>query len=124
MINVIAIFIGGGIGSVLRYLTCVVMLQCFNTSLPAATFVVNFVGSLILGLLFAIFVDRPEINPALKVALTVGFCGGLTTFSTFSFELFEMIRNAEFIQAIVYTLLSVIICIVAVSLGVYLAKFI
>lgn len=69
------------------------------------------------------FVEKFQVHPALKFALTVGFCGGLTTFSTFSLELFEMIQNSYFLQAFLYVLFSVIIGIIAVYLGGYFAKF-
>ena len=70
------------------------------------------------------FVQKSDLSPALKLALTVGFCGGLTTFSTFSLELFEMVKNAQYLHAFVYAILSVIICLIAVTVGVYCAKII
>ena len=116
MLNFIAVFIGGGIGSLLRYLT--------GLYLPFPTFVVNIAGSFILGILFGIFVDKPEVNQGLKLALTVGFCGGLTTFSTLSFQLFELIKMNEFVNCLIYAMISLIIGVIAVSAGVYCAKFI
>ena len=95
-----------------------------SVNLPVATFAVNIVGCFILGLLFAFFIDRPEINTPLKLALTAGFCGGLTTFSTFSLELFEMLKNAQYMQVFVYLILSLIIGLLAVWIGVSCAKFI
>ncbi len=119
MWNLLAVFIGGGIGSVLRFATGEFMLKNFQINLPLATFGVNIIGGFLIGLLFAVFINKPEINPAIKFALTAGFCGGLTTFSTFSLEMFEVIKNAQFVQAIAYAFLSVIICIAAVAVGVY-----
>jgi CrcB protein len=124
MLNLIAVFIGGGFGSVLRFLTGEFMLKNLHLNLPLATFLVNIAGGVLIGFLFAVFVDKPQINPALKFALTAGFCGGLTTFSMFSLELFEMVKNAQFVHAIAYAFLSVIICFAAVSTGVYCAKFV
>ena len=82
MFNIFAIFLGGGLGSVLRYLA--------NLYIPMPTLFVNILGSFIIGFLYVILVDKVEISNQLKLALTVGFCGGLTTFSTFSLELFKM----------------------------------
>ena len=124
MQNVIAVFLGGGIGAVLRYLTGVFAVRFLSVNLPVATFAVNIVGCFILGLLFAFFIDRPEINTPLKLALTAGFCGGLTTFSTFSLELFEMLKNAQYMQVLVYLTLSLIIGLLAVWVGVCCAKLI
>ncbi len=124
MQNVIAVFLGGGIGAVLRYLTGFFAVRFLSVNLPVATFAVNIVGCFILGLLFAFFIDRPEINTPLKLALTAGFCGGLTTFSTFSLELFEMLKNAQYMQVLVYLTLSLIIGLLAVWVGVCCAKLI
>lgn len=122
MLNVISIFIGGGIGAVLRYLTGLYMIKTLHFNIPVATFSVNIAGSFILGFLFVMFIEKTQIPTALKFALTIGFCGGLTTFSTFSLEVFEMIRNAQIINAIIYLLLSVILCISACAIGVYFAR--
>lgn len=124
MQNVIAVFLGGGIGAVLRYITGFFAVRFLSVNLPVATFAVNIVGCFILGLLFAFFIDRPEINTSLKLALTAGFCGGLTTFSTFSLELFEMLKNAQYMQVLVYLTLSLIIGLLAVWVGVCCAKLI
>lgn len=122
MLNIMAVFLGGGMGAVTRYLTGLIMMRNLNVSLPASTFFVNIIGSFLIGFLYILFVDKPEVNPAVKFALTVGFCGGLTTFSTFSLEMFEMLKNAQFLQAVIYALLSVIICIISVWIGVCIAK--
>ncbi len=122
MQNVIAVFLGGGIGAVIRYMTGLLMLRYSHLNLPFSTFIVNIAGSFIIGFLYVLFIDKPEINPAVKMALTVGLCGGLTTFSTFSLELFEMLGNQRFSLAFSYTLISVILCLTAVSLGAILCK--
>ena len=124
MLNLLAVFLGGGLGAATRYLTGFYMTKVLTVNLPAATFSVNVTGSFLIGFLYILFIEKTDLSPALKLAITVGFCGGLTTFSTFSIELFEMIKNAQFIQAFVYALLSVIICLLAVTVGVYCAKII
>ena len=124
MQNVLAVFLGGGAGAVLRYLTGVLALRYLSVNLPAATFAVNIAGCFILGVLFAVFVDRPEVNTSLKLALTAGFFFFLTTFSTFSFEMFEMLKNAQYLQVSVYLILSLAAGLAAVWIGVSCAKFV
>lgn len=124
MIKVLSVFLGGGLGAVARYLAGLLMLKNMSFNLPLSTFFVNLTGGLIIGFLYAFFIDKPQVNSVIKLALTVGFCGGLTTFSTFSLEIFEMIKNAQFLLAFTYVVLSVIVCVTAVFIGVYFAKLI
>ena len=124
MLNLIAIFLGGGIGAVSRFLISLNLTKIYNINLPIATFLVNIIGSFAIGFLYILFMGKTDLTPALKFALTVGFCGGLTTFSTFSLELFEMISHQQFMQAAIYALLSVLVCLVMTGIGVYCAKLI
>lgn len=124
MLNLIAIFLGGGIGAVSRFLISLNLTKIYNVNLPIATFLVNIIGSFAIGFLYILFMGKTDLTPALKFALTVGFCGGLTTFSTFSLELFEMISHQQFMQAAIYALLSVLVCLVMTGIGVYCAKLI
>lgn len=122
MLNVAAVFAGGGLGAVLRYLTGVYFLKHFNINLPVATFTVNIIGCFILGFLYILFINKTDWNSAAKLALTAGFCGGLTTFSTFSVEVYEMVRTANYLNAILYVVLSLIVGLAAVMIGAYFAK--
>lgn len=122
-LNILAIFIGGGTGAVARYAAGLFCLCFLKTNLPVATFFVNIIGCFIIGFIYIFFMEKLNVHPAVKLALSAGFCGGLTTFSTFSLELFEMIRNSQFLHAVLYILFSVIIGIIAVCLGGYFAKF-
>ena len=124
MLNLLAIFLGGGIGAVSRYLISLNLAKNFEINLPVSTFLVNVIGSFIIGFLYILFIEKADITPAVKLALTVGFCGGLTTFSTFSLELFEMIGNNQFFHAFSYIILSVIICIIMTAIGAYFAKLV
>lgn len=124
MLNFFAIFLGGGIGAVSRFLITLNLTKIYNVNLPIATFLVNIIGSFAIGFLYILFMGKTDLTPALKFALTVGFCGGLTTFSTFSLELFEMILHQQFMQAAIYALLSVLVCLVMTGIGVYCAKLI
>lgn len=122
MLNVFSIFIGGGIGAVIRYLVGLLYMHVLKINLPAATFCVNLIGCFILGFLYVLFIEKTQLPTTLKLALTVGFCGGLTTFSTFSLEIFEMVQNLHYIQALIYIITSLVLGVLAVFLGGYLCK--
>lgn len=123
MLNVLAIFIGGGLGSLTRY-GIAIWLKSASISFPFATLTVNIIGSFILGFAAAMFWKEAHLHTTLKLAITVGFCGGLTTFSTFSWETFDMIKNGETLLACIYAILSVLVCIIAISFGAFLSKYV
>lgn len=123
MLNVLAIFIGGGLGSLVRY-GISVLLRMHSMNFPFATLTVNIIGSLILGFTAALFWNKAHLNDTLKIAITIGFCGGLTTFSTFSWETFDLIKNGETFLAIFYIFISVFVCVSAISLGAFLSKYV
>lgn len=123
MLNVLAIFIGGGLGSITRYGISIIM-RAYSLNFPLATLSVNIIGSLILGFVAALFWKETHLHTTLKLAITVGFCGGLTTFSTFSWETFDLIKNGEYLLAGIYAVVSVLVCVLAISLGAFLTKYV
>lgn len=122
MQNIIAVFIGGGFGAVLRYLSGIYFSNILKITFPISTLFVNILGCFILGILYIYLIEKVELSPAIKLALTVGFCGGLTTFSTFSLEIYNMIQNSQILYAIIYMLLSLVLGITAVIIGGYICK--
>ena len=121
MKNMLLVFLGGGIGSALRYLVSTFFVLSAN-AFPMATFMVNIIGSLLIGILMAIFLDHSGVQENWKLLLITGFCGGFTTFSAFSKESFMMIQNQQWPTLALYILLSILVCIGATALGFYLAK--
>ena len=116
--NVLCVFFGGGTGSVLRYL---VGLWIGSTAFPWATFAVNAVGSLAIGL-FGGLAARFGWGEALRLSLVVGLCGGFTTFSTFSKESLALIEGGSYGLFSLYVAGSVALGIAATALGFWLAK--
>lgn len=109
--------IGGAIGSVMRYLLGVVSTHYFKGTFPIATFITNFLGCLIIGLLIGYFGKNNEINPQLKLLLITGFCGGLTTFSTFAAENVQLLENGNYGLLFANVAGSVVLGIGGVILG-------
>lgn len=122
MLNIISVFIGGGIGSVLRHLVNITFgktVLCQNCALPLATLSVNITGSFLLGFIYAVIAQKTGFPPAVKLALSVGFCGGLTTFSTFSVEAFDLLKNGEILACAGYISASVVFCLIMTGIGIY-----
>jgi len=108
---------GGFIGSILRYLVSKLNLYWHFLSLPIGTLSVNILGSFIIGLLVGVSTKSEIISPDLRLFLMVGFCGGFTTFSSFSNENMMLIQNGQIFTAILYTGLSIFLGFIAVYLG-------
>lgn len=109
--------LGGFVGTCCRFLTNRMYLVFFKTTLPLATFTVNVLGCLILGLIMGLMNRAGIISPKVNALLVVGFCGGFTTFSTFSYETFNLGFNGEAFVSLMYVLCSVIAGLIAVWMG-------
>lgn len=117
--SLLFVFIGGGLGSSLRFF---VSLWLNNEGIKwVPTMTVNVVGCLLLGAVLALN-DKSQLSESLFLVLAVGFCGGLTTFSTFSAELYFLIKQTAYLQAIYYFLLSSVLGITAVLLSYQIAR--
>ncbi|AHM72851.1 fluoride efflux transporter CrcB [Yersinia hibernica] len=92
--TLLAVFIGGGVGSVARWLVSM-KLNNFSPNIPLGTLIVNLVGAFIIGLTLALFTRMAHIDPTWKLLITTGFCGGLTTFSTFSVEVVYLLQDGK-----------------------------
>jgi CrcB protein len=99
MLNLAAIFVGGGAGSVARYLTMVGCGRLCGTEFPWGAVVVNVVGSFIMGVLVELFARVWSAGEAMRVLLTVGFLGGYTTFSTFSLDVALLVERGATVAA-------------------------
>jgi CrcB protein len=108
---------GSALGGVLRFLMVPWAQRFFATGFPGGTLVVNLVGSLVIGLVLRLAVEPAVISPETRVFLTVGICGGFTTFSAFSAESMELVQSGQYARAGLYILASVSFCLIASFTG-------
>ena len=121
MKSFLLVFLGGGLGSALRYLVASAMNQ-YSKVLPFGTFTVNILGCLLIGMILGYAQKENTLTSNQILLLATGFCGGFTTFSAFANENLELIKNGEIFNFSIYTIGSVLIGISAVYIGFYLTN--
>jgi len=115
------VFLGGGLGSGLRYLVTIALNQ-YSKVLPFGTFTVNILGCLLIGLILGYAQKENTLTSNQTLLLVTGFCGGFTTFSAFANENLELIKNGEIFDFSMYSISSIVVGIVAVFVGLYFSK--
>lgn len=119
MPNTLLIFLGAGLGGVIRYWVSNFIYFLLGKNFPYGTLVVNVSGCFLMGLLFIVLLERFNgIGSELRALLLIGFLGGYTTFSSFSMETFNLFENGDWLNATLNILLSVLLCILAIWAGV------
>ncbi len=114
----VAIAAGGALGALFRYWMSIGVHRFAGGDFPYGTLTVNVAGSLLMGALYVLFIERMDVDPIWRGALLIGLLGAFTTFSTFSMETLNLVENGEPLKALANVLASVILCIVACWVGV------
>ena len=121
MKHILLVFVGGGFGSVLRFIIGK-YLNNIEIGIPFGTFAANILGSLFIGIVLGLAVKSNTLSQSQVFLLASGFCGGFTTFSTFAYENFVFLKSGDFTSFTIYTLTSFIFGFLAVFVGMFLVK--
>lgn len=115
----LAVIIGGSVGCIIRWLLAVRLNSLFP-SLPPGTLIVNLAGGLIIGMGLGWSLRYPDLDPAWKLLLMTGLCGGMTTFSTFSLEVFSFLQCGNYLWAFTSILVHVMGSVLMTALGFFI----
>ena len=121
-LNLLAVIVGGGIGAATRYSVTIWATKYWGLSFPTGTLIVNIVGCFIIGFFMVVATERWILNPRWCLLVGTGFLGGLTTFSSFTYETTKLFADAEFVFAALNVLANVVVGLIATWAGIYLAK--
>ena len=121
MKSMLLVFLGGGFGSVLRYIIGK-YLNSTDGGIPYGTFAANILGSLLIGIILGLAAKNDTLTQNQTLLLATGFCGGFTTFSTFAYENQVFLKSGDFTSFAIYTIASFIVGFLAVFFGLYLVK--
>ncbi|PWH83060.1 fluoride efflux transporter CrcB [Algibacter marinivivus] len=121
MKQLLLVFVGGGFGSVLRYVIGKYLNSAEN-GIPYGTLAANILGSLLIGIILGLAAKNDALSQNQTLLLATGFCGGFTTFSTFAYENHVFLKSGDFTSFAFYTIASFVIGFLAVFAGIYLVK--
>ena len=119
---ILAVALGGAIGSVARYLVGIGSGKLFGFNFPWGTLIINIVGSMLIGTFAGMFAFKWDLPQSLRIFLTVGICGGFTTFSTFSLDTYYLIERGELAAAGFYVVASVVFSVVGLVAALHLIR--
>ena len=119
---ILAVAAGGAFGSVMRYLVGIASGRLFGTNFPWGTLIINVTGSFLIGAFVGLFATKWDLPQAALIFLTVGICGGYTTFSTFSLDAWVLIERGQSIASYAYMLASVVLSVAALIAALQLVR--
>lgn len=124
MLKIVAVAAGGSIGATARYLVSVWAAERFGAGFPYGTLIVNVIGCFIIGVFMTMTTERFIVSPYWRLLITVGFVGGLTTFSSFSYETFRLLEDSDMIMALYNIGLNLLLGFLATWVGIGVARLI
>jgi CrcB protein len=119
---ILAVAAGGALGSVARYLVGIASTKAFGLAFPWGTLIVNIAGSFLIGAFVELFALKADLPQEVRVFLTVGICGGFTTFSTFSLDAYVLMERGEWMPAVAYVIGSVLLSVLGLVAGLYVVR--
>lgn len=119
---ILAAAAGGALGSVARYLVGIESGKLFGTDFPWGTLIINVTGSFLIGTFVGLFAAKWDLTQAMRIFLTVGICGGYTTFSTFSLDAYYLIERERILASSVYMVASVALSVAALIAALRLVR--
>jgi|SRR5579862_2098219 len=119
---ILAVAIGGALGSVVRYLIGIESGRLFGTDFPWGTLIINVSGSFLIGIFAALFATKWSVTPPARAFLIVGICGGYTTFSTFALDVWYLIERGQVLASLAYILASVLLSTAALVAALHLTR--
>jgi CrcB protein len=119
---ILAVAAGGALGSVARYLAGIASTKVFGLAFPWGTLFINIAGSFLIGAFVELFALKADLPQEARVFLTVGICGGFTTFSTFSLDAYVLMERGEWLPAAAYIAGSVVLSIAGLIAGLHLVR--
>ena len=119
----LAVFLGGGTGAVVRYIITDLINRLLPSSMSYGTISTNLIGAFLMGILFYFISSKILVNEQLKIFITIGFLGGFTTFSSFNLDIYNLIETSNYSLAIAYATISIIGTILLFFIGFIFVKF-
>jgi len=123
MKQILLVFIGSGAGGSVRYLADVAISRIYKNDFPLPILIINAMASMLVGILITMAQEKQILSPNAQWLLITGFCGGMSTFSTFSAQTLKLIETGQYISGVLNILLSVTVCIAFCFLGNWIIRY-